>query len=214
MLKAGWRRTADSLRHKQDPAQVARARRVLNNLKREASVGRLKLYYLDECGFSPTLPTASTWTLPGQRKRIRYESPQGRRVNAMAAYWPDDVSPRLEVFTAERTWTPTTCWGSSGHCRGLGSHGWCWTTPVCTPATSFAGLVGGWLLRASNLYFLPPYSPELNEIEPVYRQVKYQDMPQRSYTSRSGLRAAVDAGFDMHRRKLMSKSEKKPRRAA
>jgi len=33
-----------------------------------------------------------------------YEAPQGRRVNAMAAYRPYGPSPRLDVFTAERTW--------------------------------------------------------------------------------------------------------------
>ena len=33
-----------------------------------------------------------------------YEAPQGRRVNALAAYRPYGRSPRLEVFTAERTW--------------------------------------------------------------------------------------------------------------
>jgi hypothetical protein len=35
MLDAGWRRTANSLRHKRDPAKVARAERVLDYLKRK-----------------------------------------------------------------------------------------------------------------------------------------------------------------------------------
>jgi transposase len=35
MLKAGWRRTTNSLRHKQDPEEVARAERVLENLKKK-----------------------------------------------------------------------------------------------------------------------------------------------------------------------------------
>ena len=39
-------------------------------LEKKASAGRLKLYYLDECGFTPTLPTAYSWSLPGARKRI------------------------------------------------------------------------------------------------------------------------------------------------
>jgi transposase len=34
-LRAGWRRTADSVRHKQDPAEVARAKKVLGNLKKK-----------------------------------------------------------------------------------------------------------------------------------------------------------------------------------
>ena len=35
MLQATWRRTTDSLRHKQDPAAVARAERVLDRLKKK-----------------------------------------------------------------------------------------------------------------------------------------------------------------------------------
>jgi putative transposase len=34
-MGAGWRRTADSLRHKQDPATAERARAVLDNLKKK-----------------------------------------------------------------------------------------------------------------------------------------------------------------------------------
>ncbi len=35
MMGAGWRRTTNSLRHKQDPVKVARAKRVLDNLKKK-----------------------------------------------------------------------------------------------------------------------------------------------------------------------------------
>jgi transposase len=45
-------------------------------------------------------------------------------------------------------------------------------------------------------FFLPPYSPELNEIEPLWRQVKYQDLPDRSYTTALALQNAVDAALD------------------
>lgn len=34
-MRAGWRRTADSVRHQQDPAKVARARKVLDGLKKK-----------------------------------------------------------------------------------------------------------------------------------------------------------------------------------
>src|SRR6516165_1232761 len=85
-LGAGYRRTAQTLKHKQDPAKAERAGRILENLKTKAAAGELALYYLDECGFSPTLPVGYSGTLKGQRKWTRYEAPQGRRVNALAAY--------------------------------------------------------------------------------------------------------------------------------
>lgn len=44
-------------------------------------------------------------------------------------------------------------------------------------------------------FFLSPYSPDLNEIEPVWRQVKYQEMPERSYLSAEALQQAVEAAL-------------------
>jgi len=133
----------------------------------------------------------------------------------MAAYRPYDILPRLEVFTAERTWDSYDLFGFLGALPrarvprvvvldNAGLH----TSHVIRRARRDLAVAGVYL------YFLPPYAPELNEIEPVFRQVKYQEIPQRSHTSRAALRAAVDTGFDGYRRRLKSKSERKPRRAA
>jgi transposase len=49
------------------------------------------------------------------------------------------------------------------------------------------------LLAAQGIHFLylPAYCPELNEIEPLWRQIKYHDLPVRSYTSEPALKSAV-----------------------
>lgn len=52
------------------------------------------------------------------------------------------------------------------------------------------------------LYYLPAYRPELNEIEPVFKQVKHHAISQRSHTSKAELRATVEQGFDSYGRKL------------
>ena len=59
-----------------------------------------------------------------------------------------------------------------------------------------------------------PYSPELNRIEPVFKQVKHHDMPVRSYTSKADLRQAVEEGFESYRRRSREKRHKQPRLAA
>jgi transposase len=214
-LKAGYRRTSSTLKHKQDPAKAERAGRVLDNLRGKAAAGRLKLYFLDECGFAPTLPTAYSWALPGWRKRIKHESPQGRRVNAMAAYRPYGGPPRLEVFTAERTWDS---YDLLGFLRALPRA----KVPRVIVLDN-AGLHTSKVIRGARrrlaaagiyLYFLPPYSPELNEIEPVFRQVKYQEIPVRSHTTRAALRVSVEEGFGGYRRKLRRKSPGRLRPAA
>jgi len=64
------------------------------------------------------------------------------------------------------------------------------------------------------LYFLPPYSPELNRIEPVFRQIKHQEIPIRTYTTRSRPREAVDQGFSAYGRRLLATIHRELRPAA
>jgi putative transposase len=72
----------------------------------------------------------------------------------------------------------------------------------------------GLMRQGIYLYYLPAYSPELNRIESVFKQVKHQEMPVRSYTSKAELRQAVENGFDTYRRRLQPKSNNQPRLAA
>ena len=137
---------------------------------------------------------------------MEYEAPRGRRVNALAAYRPYDRSPRLDVFTAERTWTSYDLLGF------LGALPWSKVPRVVVldNAALHTGKVIGvararLARRGIYLYFLPPYSPELDEIEPVFRQVKYHEMPQRSHATRLGLREAVEAAFSGYGRRLRPK---------
>jgi len=66
------------------------------------------------------------------------------------------------------------------------------------------------------LYFLPPYSPELNLIEPVFGVIKHHDMPERSYTGTSvyDLTQAVDAAFHRANQRISFKTQQCLRPAA
>ncbi len=46
-------------------------------MKKEADEDTVDLYYLDECGFAPTLPGTYTWAREGVRPVVAYEAPQG-----------------------------------------------------------------------------------------------------------------------------------------
>lgn len=214
-MKAGYRRTASTLKHKQDPAKAERAGRVLANLRAKAAAGSIRLYYLDECGFAPTLPGTYSWTLPGCRKLVRHEAPQGRRVNALAAYRPLGRSPRLQVSLAEGTWKAHDL---LGFLRGLP-----WSKVPRVVVLDNAGFHTGRVVRLARpglaakgiyLYYLPPYSPELNRIEGVFRQVKHQEIPYRSHTTRAGLREAVTKGFISYGRRLRPNTPSELRPAA
>ena len=64
------------------------------------------------------------------------------------------------------------------------------------------------------LYYLPAYSPELNEIEPVFKQVKHHEIPKRSHDSKEELKESVEQGFDSYAKKLRRKRDTELRPAA
>lgn len=195
-IDASYRRTASTLEHKQDRPAVERAAGVLGGLENRAAGGRLKLYYLDEVGFSPSLPTGYSWCLPGRRKRVRYEYPQGRRVNALAAYRPTGRRPWIGARAFERTITSDDL---LAYLRSLP-----WAAVPRVVVLDNAGIHTSRAVKAARpglaaagiyLYYLPAYSPELNRVEGVFKQVKHHDIPTRSYATRADLRAAVEDGF-------------------
>lgn len=127
----------------------------------------MRLFHLGESGFAPSLPAGYSWCLPRQRKRVRYEYPQGRRVNAPATYGPFAPTPTLDARPFERTLTSGDL---PGHLRGR--------LPAAkvprVVALGNAGIHASKVVKAARpglaklgiyLYYLPPHSPELNRIE-------------------------------------------------
>lgn len=176
----------------------------------------MKLYYLDECGFAPSLPTGYSWCLSGQRKRVKYEYPQGRRVNALATYAPYEPAPWLDALPFERTLTSDDL---LAYLRGR-------LPPAAVPRVVVldnASLHVSKVTKGARpalaklgiyMYYLPAYSPELNAIEPVFKQVKHHEIPKRSHMSKAELRESVEHGFDSFRQHLRPKSETQLRPAA
>jgi transposase len=214
-LKSRYRRTASTVKHKQDPAKAERAGVVLGHLIDRAESGLVDLYYLDECGFAPSLPTGYSWCLPGQRKLVCYEYPQGRRVNVLATYQPFGPAPRLAATAFERTLTSDDLLEYLRALPGskvprvvvLDNAGMHTSKAVKAQRVELAR-------RGIYLYYLPAYSPKLNRIEPLFKQIKHHEIPRRSHKTKAELRASVESGFESYRRKLDPKSVEQLRPAA
>ena len=54
-----------------------------------------------------------------------------------------------------------------------------------------------------HLMYLPAYSPELSKIEPIWNDVKYREMTQRSFGNIVNLRSAAAAALNSKARKLL-----------
>ena len=179
-------------------------------MRAAARADEVDLYYLDQCGLAPTLPTSYTWARAGVRVVVPYEAPQGRRVNVLGALAPLGSRRRL-VWRSRTTadgpldsavfldflWREVAALPAppealpSGYQRGrpcavvLDNYSVHHSKAVqaALPALEAAGVT---------LFYLPPYSPELNAIEPRWGHLKYEQLQVRSYQTAEALQAAVD----------------------
>jgi putative transposase len=137
-----------------------------------------------------------SWVRPGERKRIPYENPQRRRLNVLAATveWTDQTDLRWLavrrsfdavdlVYCLEQLADPNI------------------PTVVVLDNAGFhhARLVRETVPELQRqrvyLYYLPPYSPELNAIERLFRVIKHHELPERSYRTFDALQEAVHDAF-------------------
>ena len=137
-------------------------------------------------------------------------------MNALATYEPFAPAPGLDAVPFERTLTsddllaylrdrpPAASVPRVVVLDDAGIH----TSKVAKAARP------GLAKRGISLYDLPAYGPELNRIEPVFKQIEHHEMPVRSFTTRADLRAAVEEGFEVYRRLLQAKSDKQLRLGA
>jgi putative transposase len=158
---------------------------------------------------------SSTWVRKRHRKRVLYENPEGRRVNALAAlvkhgdtpalYWvAKPGSLRAEhlvrfLHQLPPAPVPTVVVLDNGSIHRSTE------TRAAIPALRARGVY---------LYFLPPSSPERNEIEPAFGAVNHRGLPDRRYASVPALLDAVHAAFTTYEEALITKSVPHPRRAA
>ena len=151
----------------------------------------------------------------GERKSVPYENPQRRRYNTLVLYAPDGVQPAFDWIGSPRAFTAADL-----------VHFLLERPPCPVPLVIVLdnaslhhsrvvqdALAQLWAKRIY-FYFLPPYSPELNEIEAVFRGIKHYDLPDRVYTPLAALEAAVDDAYARYENTLLAQCSDPLRPAA
>jgi putative transposase len=146
---------------------------------------------------------------------VPYEYPQGRRVNVLSAYEPYGAEPWLGTQAFERTLTSDDL---LAYLQTLPSAEVPRVVVLDNASIHISKAFKGQRRHLTHMgiyvYYLPAYSPELNEIEPVFKQVKHHEIPKRSHTSKQDLRNSVEQGFESYSKKLRIKCNNQPRLAA
>jgi hypothetical protein len=138
---------------------------------------------------------------------VRHEAPEGRRVNVVGAWAPYDPGGAHLVFETRRA--DEGKYDAAAHVQfiiervaGLPAErpdDYRRARPCVVVLDNYA-VHHSKVVKAEvpmlksagvSFFFLPPYSPELNMIEPIWRQVKYQDIPDRSFLTIEQLQSAV-----------------------
>ena len=136
-----------------------------------------------------------------------YESPQGRRLNVLAGLVADGPRPVLVFWAHARSITSDDLLvflreAFPDHPRPL--------VVVLDSAsihTSHAVKEADLAAEGIVLEYLPPYSPELNRIEPLFGAIKHHDLPARSYASLADLYQAVRSAFHDAEQRLFARSQ-------
>jgi transposase len=188
----------------------------------------IDLFFLDQSGFAPTLPTGYSWGRLGTRLVVPYEAPQGRRVNAVGALAPyDPAGPRL-VFETRRT--AEGRYDAAAHLAFVRRVAALAEDPATEAArvrpcvialdnysvhhaAAVKEMMPALAAVGVDFFYLPAYSPELNPIEPIWRQVKYQDIPERSHPTDTALQLAVETALAHRDRSLRESTHNLPRPA-
>jgi transposase len=158
---------------KRNEAAFRAAQVEIGVLRDRADAGEIVLAYADEVGFSQVHPNRSAWTPKGERHLVMAQ--RGKRLNLLAA-----MISNGDLFSA-KLWKTTTAdifVGFLGLLKESLAH-------LCKPivvildnasihkAKANRSIIEFLAKQGLTLYFLPPYSPELNRIERLWHKMKY-----------------------------------------
>jgi transposase len=165
---------------KRDELKFETSKAAISELIELAKNGDIELAYCDESGFTPAHPNRNAWTEIGEVHCS--EAKRGKRLNIMGALFSTGK------LLTECSWN-TTC--AERFLGFLGVLMQSVTKPLTIildnasihKAKSIEPVIKMLKTQGLTLYFLPPYSPELNRIELLWHKMKYEWLAFKSRTS-------------------------------
>lgn len=185
-----WKRVRKSLKRLRDPEAFARGQRELEALQQQEDKGKIDLYYFDESGFAldPTIPYA--WQEP--ESVIELPAMKYGRINVLGFMNRHNDLHSYMFEQSIHTGVVIACFDA--FCQTLTKQ----TVVIMDNASihtseEFEHRIPYWKKQGLVIKYLPPYSPELNLIEILWRRIKYTWLPFSAYESLNALSEALEA---------------------
>lgn len=184
-----WKRIRLSLATNRDPVTFAEAQQRLNALQERHAKGEIELYFFDATGFSlwPCVPYA--WQPLGEW--IEIAPVRSQRLNVLGFLRPQHD---LTAFVFEEridTSAVIACFEAFAKTREKPTYVVLDNAPQHT-SNAFKAKQLAWEQQQLFIHYLPPYSPELNLLEIVWRFIKYRWLPLNAYETYQTLKQAVE----------------------
>jgi transposase len=180
------------LKSKQNPEEVAAKTNQLAVLQRLEDCNYLKIYFMDQSGFSLIPPIPYGWQLKDEL--IRLPSSHSKRFNVLGFMSKDN---ELITFTTEKSINSAfTIQAMDDFCASRKEP--CVVVLDNAPihkSNAFKLKIDEWEKKGMRVFFLPPYSPHLNKIEILWRKIKYEWINYNAYLSFDNLKNEVNNIF-------------------
>ena len=193
-----WKRTRRSLKSQRDPVAFAAAQQQLAALCQAEARGELALCYADEVRFSRQAPVPYAWQVQGQPPvGLPAERGAGGGYSVLGIWQPG--APPGTGSQPFIGWLSSAAFTADLFVAALSE----WVSSLTQPTVLVldnasihkAGLVQAqvatWAAQGLTLFFLPPYSPELNRIEVLWRFCKHYWLTPAAYETSETLLQAV-----------------------
>jgi len=179
-MSFSWHRIRRKVKGKPDPYEYQQKKDELELLKYLEDMGLIDLFYFDESGFclTPYMPYA--WQEDGHP--ISVESSRSKRLNVLGFMNRQNDLQAYSIEGSVNSDIVIDC--IDQFCQTVTK----WTVIVIDNAgihksKNFESQQEKWKKQNTELFFLPPYSPELNLIEILWRFMKYEWINFEAYAS-------------------------------
>lgn len=179
-----WKRVGTSLQSKRDAVKFQEAKRSIYSLQQQHKTGTITLTYFDASGFSlkPVIPYA--WQ--NISDNIQLNSGHSVRYNVLGFM---DLESNLTPYVFNgKTDTDSVIACFDDFSSTLSNPTWVVLDNASVHTSAkFKANIDKWKNRGLSLFYLPPYSPELNLIEILWRFIKYKWLSLTAYLSQDDL---------------------------
>jgi transposase len=184
-----WKRIRKVPAKTPDPVKYAHSQALLQRLQHQDAAGDCDLWYFDGSGFclEPCLPYA--WQPIGETIEVPTAS-HSKRLNVLGFLNRHNKLVSYMIEGSVDTAAIVACMDQFSQQLTQRAYVFVDNAPMHR-AHDFIKEIPKWVKRGLIIKYLPPYSPELNLIEILWRFMKYTWLPFSAYTSFASLRRAV-----------------------